>query len=50
MIMGNYLDTAVVPPNVMATDHQSAGMFHATVVPENFESREEPSVDETERE
>ena len=34
----------------MATEHQSAGMFHATVVPENFEACEELSVDDTERE
>lgn len=33
----------------MATERQSVGMFHVTVVPENFESGEEPSVDDAER-
>jgi hypothetical protein len=30
----------------MATEPQPVGMSHVTVVPENFESRAEPSADE----
>jgi len=30
----------------MATEPQPVGVSHVTVVPENFESREERSVDE----
>ncbi|SDF16119.1 hypothetical protein SAMN05216218_10483 [Halorientalis regularis] len=34
----------------MSTERQSVGMCHVTVVPENFESNEEPSDDDIERE
>ena len=37
MIMGNYLGARPLCVATMATERHTGGMFHVTVVPENFE-------------
>ena len=47
MRMGNYLRVPLVLPGVMAAKQQSFGMHHVTVVPDNFQTRD--NDDETSR-
>lgn len=44
MLMGNLLSVSVVVDDVMATNY-SSGMFHLTVVPENFDPEEGSEAD-----
>jgi len=46
MLMGNYLRWRGECTDTMATDHYTGGLFHVTVVPENFDPDEESSGDD----
>ena len=46
MIMGNYLGASTVRKYTMATDRSSTGLYHVTVVPENFEPEQARSGDD----
>ncbi len=48
MSMGNYLSAQDLPLSVMAARNEPLGFDHPTVVPANFESDDQQSVDEEE--